>query len=256
MTRPVVGVIANTHLAEGKFPAQIAGERSLRAVAEVAGALPLIFASVPEITDVGSLLAVVDGVLLTGGRANVHPTRFNMEPHAGHEPYDERRDALALSLIEACVARGVPVFGLCRGFQEMNVAFGGTLWQKLHEVEGLRDHREDLKAPLEEQYGPAHEVELARGGLLQRLAGKDRITVNSLHSQGVQTLGRDLDIEARAPDGVVEAFRVRNAPSFAVAVQWHPEWQFSEDPFSVALFAAFGEAARERAQDSRKGHRL
>ena len=126
--------------------------------------------------------------------------------------------------------------------------------QKLHEVEGLRDHREDLKAPLEEQYGPAHEVELARGGLLQRLAGKDRITVNSLHSQGVQTLGRELDIEARAPDGVVEAFSVRNAPSFAVAVQWHPEWQFSENPFSVALFAAFGEAARERAHETRKGH--
>jgi putative glutamine amidotransferase len=138
----------------------------------------------------------------------------------------------------------------------MNVAFGGTLWQKLHEVEGLRDHREDLKAPLEEQYGPAHEVELTRGGLLQRLAGKDRITVNSLHSQGVQTLGRDLDIEARAPDGVVEAFRVHGAPSFAVAVQWHPEWQFSENPFSVALFAAFGEAARERAREGRKGHRL
>jgi putative glutamine amidotransferase len=130
----------------------------------------------------------------------------------------------------------------------MNVAFGGTLWQKLHEVEGLRDHREDEQAPLEDQYGPAHEVELTRGGLLQRLAGKDRITVNSLHSQGVQTLGRDLDIEAHAPDGVVEAFRVRNAPSFAVAVQWHPEWHFSQNPFSVALFAAFGEAARERAQ--------
>jgi putative glutamine amidotransferase len=138
----------------------------------------------------------------------------------------------------------------------MNVAFGGTLWQKLHEVEGLRDHREDLKAPLEEQYGPAHEVELTRGGVLHRLAGTDRITVNSLHSQGVQTLGRDLEIEARAPDGVVEAFRVRNAQALALAVQWHPEWEFSQNPFSVALFRAFGEAARERAHKNPSGHRL
>ena len=141
----------------------------------------------------------------------------------------------------------MPLLAICRGFQEMNVAFGGTLWQKLHEVDGLHDHREDLKAPLEEQYGPAHEVELTRGGVLQRLAGTDRITVNSLHSQGVQTLGRDLDIEARAPDGVVEAFRVRNAPAFAVAVQWHPEWQVQRAthfPRAVRGFRRSGPRAR------------
>src|SRR5262249_45083584 len=127
MVRPVVGVIANARLVDSRHAAQVAGERNLRAVAEVAGALPVMFASAPERTDTGTLLEVVDGVLLTGARENVHPARFGAEPHPSHEPYNERRDALALALIEACVARGVPVFGICRGMQEMNVAFGGSL---------------------------------------------------------------------------------------------------------------------------------
>ena len=127
MKRPVVGVIASAHLAENRFAAQRVGERNLRAVAEVAGALPIMFAGTPEITEIGELLEVVDGVLLTGARANVHPTRFGIEPHPRYEPYDTRRDDLALALVEVCVARGVPLLGICRGFQEMNVAFGGTL---------------------------------------------------------------------------------------------------------------------------------
>src|SRR5947209_12273719 len=125
MRRPVVGVIGNAYRIENRFATQMVGERNLRAVAEVSGALPLMFAGAPDITDIGSLLDVVDGVLLTGARANVHPTRFRAEPHVAHEPYDESRDALALALAEACVAREVPLFGICRGFQEMNVAFGG-----------------------------------------------------------------------------------------------------------------------------------
>ncbi len=128
----------------------------------------------------------------------------------------------------------------------MNVAFGGTLWQKVQDVPGMQDHREDKEQPLEVQYAPAHEVELVRGGCLHGLAGRERVMVNSLHSQGVQTLGRDLEIEARAPDGLIEAFRVRNAPGFTLAVQWHPEWQVLQNPFSRALFAAFGDAARAR----------
>jgi putative glutamine amidotransferase len=145
----------------------------------------------------------------------------------------------------------MPLLAICRGFQEMNVAYGGTLWQRIHEIEGCRDHRENPEAPIDEQYGPAHAVELMPGGHLERLAGTSRITVNSLHSQGVQTLGRDLEIEARAPDGVIEAFRVRSAPSFAIAVQWHPEWKFETNPFSRALFAAFGAAVHERASRHR-----
>jgi putative glutamine amidotransferase len=141
------------------------------------------------------------------------------------------------------------VLGICRGFQEMNVAFGGTLHQKLHELQGYDDHREDEKQPLEVQYGPAHDVILEPGGLLRSYSETDRIRVNSLHSQGVDRLARNLAIEARAPDGVIEAFRVQDAPRFALAVQWHPEWQVMSNSLSRALFAAFGDASRDRARN-------
>jgi putative glutamine amidotransferase len=248
MTRPVVGVIANTHLAENKFPAQIAGERSLRAVAEVAGALPLMFASVPEITDVGSLLAVVDGVLLTGGRANVHPTRFNMEPHPGHEPYDERRDALALALIEACVARGMPVFGLCRGFQEMNVAFGGSLHHEIRELPGRMNHRMPRLANGEIHPDPTvvfadrHDVTLVPGGAFARILGRETIRVNSLHGQGILEPGKRVVVEGVAEDGTIEAIRIAEAPGFALGVQWHAEYEAQRNWINRALFQAFGEA--------------
>ena len=146
----------------------------------------------------------------------------------------------------------MPVLGICRGFQEMNVAFGGTLHQRLHEVPGTLDHRDDESQPLEVQYGPAHEVTLEPGGLLRTLAGgRERIEVNSLHSQGIDRLGGELAVEARAPDGVIEAFRVPAARRFALAVQWHPEWQAMSNPFSRALFAAFGRSSRERAESRR-----
>ena len=141
MKRPVVGVIGNEVLAENRFPSQRVGEKNLRAVAEVAGALPLMFAGCPDITEVDALLDSVDGILLTGGRANVHPTRFGVEPNAKHEPYDTRRDAVALAVAVACVTRGVPLLGICRGLQEMNVAFGGTLHPEIRELPGRVNHR-------------------------------------------------------------------------------------------------------------------
>jgi len=248
MTRPVVGVIANTHLAEGKFPAQIAGERNLRAVAEVAGALPLMFASVPEITDIGTLLATVDGLLFTGGRANVHPSRFNMEPHAGHEPYDERRDALALALIEAAVARGVPVFGLCRGFQEMAVAFGCSLHHEIRELPGRMNHRMPRLANGEIHPDPTvvfadrHDVTLVPGGAFARILGRETIRVNSLHGQGILEPGKRIVVEGVAEDGTIEAIRIAGAPGFALGVQWHAEYDPQRNPVNRALFQAFGEA--------------
>jgi len=141
MKRPVVGVIANTYRIENRFATQMTGERNLRAVAEVAGALPLMFAGSPDITDIGALLDVVDGVVLTGARANVHPTHFNTEPHEKHEPYDIHRDDVALAVSQACVARGIPLFGICRGLQEMNVAFGGSLHPEIREIPGRINHR-------------------------------------------------------------------------------------------------------------------
>jgi putative glutamine amidotransferase len=141
----------------------------------------------------------------------------------------------------------VPVFGVCRGFQEMNVAFGGTLHQKLQDIPGYLDHREDSAEPVDTQYAPAHDIMLEAGGLLRALAGSDKVRVNSLHSQGVDRLADNLVPEARAPDGVIEAFRVKDAPRFALAVQWHPEWNVMSNAFSRAMFAAFGAASRERA---------
>jgi putative glutamine amidotransferase len=204
----------------------------------------------PEL-DLASLLEICDGLLLTGSESNVEPHHYGGPASAPGTLHDPNRDATTIPLIRRAVAAGLPMLAVCRGFQEMNVAYGGTLHQRLHEVEGLSDHREDESTPLEVQYGPAHEVLLEPGGLLSKIAGQDRLQVNSLHWQGVAALGSDLLVEARAPDGVVEAFRVADSPSFALGVQWHPEWQFERNPFSRALFAAFGEASRRRASGSR-----
>jgi putative glutamine amidotransferase len=231
MKRPVVGVIGNTHVIENRFPAQMCGERNLRAVAEVAGALPLIFAGAPEMTDIGALLDVVDGVLLTGARANVHPTHFGTDPHPGHEPYDERRDSVALQLIQACVARGIPVFGICRGFQEMNVAFGGTLHPEIR----------DLPDPTV-VFADRHDVTLVPGGAFARLLGCETIRVNSLHGQGIEVPGKRVVIEGVAEDSTIEAIRIADAPGFALGVQWHAEYDPQHNPINKTLFEAFGKA--------------
>jgi putative glutamine amidotransferase len=246
----VIGIPADRRIL-GAHPFHCVGEKYIEAVARAADAIPVLVPSLGELIAVGELLERIDGILLTGSASNVEPHRYAGPASDADTVHDPHRDALTLPLIPRAIESGLPVFGVCRGFQEMNVAFGGTLWQKVHEVPGLSDHRENKGDPLELQYGPAHEVELVRDGLLHGLAGTDRVTVNSVHAQGVRTLGSALEIEARAPDGLVEAFRVRAAPAFAVAVQWHPEWQVMSNPFSRALFAAFGDAARERAQGKR-----
>jgi putative glutamine amidotransferase len=189
----------------------------------------------------------LQGLLFMGSPSNVEPHHYQGEPSAEGTLHDPHRDATTLPLIPRAVAAGVPVLGICRGFQEMNVAFGGTLWQRLWEVPGHFDHRERPEQPLEQQYSAAHGVRLAEGGLLHRLnGGVADVQVNSLHGQGVRELGAGLTVEARATDGVVEAFRVDNAARFALAVQWHPEWRVLENPLSRALFAEFGDACRAR----------
>ena len=252
MKRPVVGVIANTHLIENRFTAQLVGENNLRAVAEVTGALPLMFAGSPDITEVGALLDVVDGVLLTGGRANVHPIRFGTEPHPRHEPYDMRRDALALELVEICVARGVPLLGICRGLQEMNVAFGGSLHPEIRELPGRVNHRMprletgEIHPDHEVVFGDRHEVRLVPGGAFARLMGQETIRVNSLHGQGILDPGRRVVIEGVAEDGTIEAIRIADAPGFALGVQWHAEYDAQRNTVNRALFAAFGAALAAR----------
>jgi putative glutamine amidotransferase len=246
--RPVIGVPADRRMI-GLHPFHAVGEKYLLAVVEAAGALPLIVPALGEHVDLDELLRVVDGIVFTGSPSNVEPHRYEGPASATGTLHDAARDATTLPLIPYAVSNGVPVLGICRGFQEMNVAFGGTLHQKLHEVQGFLDHRDDESQPLEVQYGPAHEVILEPGGLLRSFSDTDRIRVNSLHSQGVERLGRNLAVEARAPDGVIEAFRVQDAPRFALAVQWHPEWQVMSNSFSKALFAAFGDASRDRAHN-------
>jgi putative glutamine amidotransferase len=197
-------------------------------------------------------LEAVDGILLTGARANVHPARFGVEPHPKHEPYDIKRDALALALVEVCVERGVPLLGICRGLQEMNVAFGGTLHPEIRELPGRVNHRMprlesgEIHPDHAVIFGDRHDVHLVRGGMFATLLGCETIRVNSLHGQGILDPGQRIVIEGVADDGTIEAIRIAGATDFAVGVQWHAEYDAHRNPVNRALFQAFGEAVRQR----------
>jgi putative glutamine amidotransferase len=244
--RPLIGIPADRR-SLGPQAYHLVAEKYLTAALDGAGAIPVIVPAIGRELQYEGLFDSLQGLLFMGSPSNVEPHRYRGEPSAEGTLHDPHRDETTLPLIPRAVAAGLPVLGICRGFQEINVAFGGTLWQRLQEVPGNLDHREPLDLPIEQQYAPVHEVNLAPGGLLQRLAGgASSVRVNSLHGQGVRELGSGLTVEARAPDGVIEAFRVTAAPRFAVAVQWHPEWRVLENPFSRALFAEFGAACRER----------
>lgn len=250
MRKPVIGIIGNSHTVEGRFPVQLVGEANLRAVADVVGALPLMFAGDPRLTDIGALLDTVDGIVLTGARANVHPRRFNMAADARHEPYDEARDDVALPLIEACVATGKPIFGICRGFQEMNVAGGGSLHPEIRELPGRMNHRMprldngEIHPDPQVIFADRHDVRLDPNGLFASILGKDMIRVNSLHGQGIMAVGERIAVEGVAEDGTIEAIRYKEAPGFALGVQWHAEYDPQTNPVNRALFAAFGDAVR------------
>ena len=256
MRKPVVGIIGNAQRVENRFATQAVGERNLRAVAEVAGAMPLMFASCPDLTDIGTLLDTVDGIVLTGARANVHPSRFGIEPNPKHEPYDVLRDDVALALAQVCVERGVPIFGICRGLQEMNVAFGGSLHPEIREIPGRMNHRMPRLENGEIHPDPTvifadrHEVKLTPGGTFATLLGCDCIRVNSLHGQGIEEPGTRVVIEGIAEDGTIEAIRIADAPSFALGVQWHAEYDPQKNPVNRALFEAFGQALTERRRAS------
>ncbi len=248
MTKPVVGVIGNCYVIDDRFRTQLVGERNLSAVADVAGALPLMFAGAPDITDIRALLDIVDGILLTGASANVHPKRFDTEPHISYEPYDQKRDAMAFKLIDICVAEGIPVLGVCRGMQEMNVAFGGSLHPEIRDLPGRMNHRMPRLETGEVHPDPnvvfadRHEVKLVPDGTFARIFGKDTIRVNSLHGQGVCKPGERVIIEGVAEDSTVEAIRIADAPGFALGVQWHAEYDPQTNPVNRALFEDFGRA--------------
>lgn len=255
--RPVV-LIPACNRTLGDHTYQVAGDKYVEAV-RLAGCQPLIVPSTAADADaLDALLELADGVLLTGSAANVHPRHFGEDVHDLALPLDPVRDAWTLRLIPRVLARGIPLLAICRGFQEVNVALGGSLHQAVQEVPGQMDHREAVDAPLAVQYGPAHDVAVVPGGLLADvlagLADLAHLRVNSLHGQGVNRLAPGLRVEATAPDGLVEAFTVTHAAGFNLSVQWHPEWQAASNPTSMRLFAAFGKACatfrdRRRAPD-------
>ncbi|MDQ0511341.1 gamma-glutamyl-gamma-aminobutyrate hydrolase family protein [Ancylobacter amanitiformis] len=262
--RPVIGVISDVKARDGHVVHGVT-EKYIYAVARGAQAMPVLIpgtissvdaAMAPVRMVVEEVLAAVDAIFLPGSPSNVGPQHYGDAPHEPPLPADPYRDDISLPLIRAALERGVPLFGVCRGFQEMNVALGGTLFQKLYEQPGRFDHREDSSLDINGQYAPVHEVALEPGGLLESLAGAPTWRVNSLHGQGIARLAPGVTVEARAPDGTIEAFRVPDAPGFNMAIQWHPEWRFWEDRLSSGIFTAFGAAARLHAETRRAALRF
>jgi putative glutamine amidotransferase len=243
VAKPVVLVPACNRLL-GHHPFHIAGKKYIDAV-RLARCQPLV---VPSATadEFDALLDLADGLLLTGSPSNVHPSHFDEGVHDPALPLDTARDAWTLPLIPRALVRGVPLLAICRGAQETNVALGGSLYQAVQDVPGYNDHRSDDTAPVEVQYGPAHRVAVAPDGVLAGVLDRDRFEVNSLHAQAVNRLAEGLRVEARAPDGVIEAFSKPDAPAFNLCVQWHPEWLAADNPVSMQILSAFGAACTAR----------
>ncbi len=243
---PIVGIPCD-HRKLGKHSFHMAGEKYVAAMRDGAGALPLLIPVLDPPIPPGNILACVDGLLLTGSLSNVAPKHYGGAPAREGVLQDSRRDATTLSLLRAAIEEGLPILCLCRGFQELNVAMGGTLHQHIHEIEGRADHREDANAPLDDQYGPAHPVHVAPQGLLAKIVSARTFNVNSLHAQGIDRLAPPLCADATAPDGTIEAVSMPSVKGFVLGVQWHPEWRWAENAVSRAIFSAFGEAIRARS---------
>jgi putative glutamine amidotransferase len=243
---PLVGLPTDRKMI-GPHPFLAVGEKYVRAVLDGAECLPLLIPGLQPAIPLQPLLEGMDGILLTGSVSNIEPHRYSDEPSYADNLHDPARDETNLALIPLAIEMRLPVLAICRGFQEVNVAFGGRLHQKVQDIDGFMDHRENLDDPLDVQYAPTHPVALAPGGLLADIAGAETAQVNSLHGQGIARLGKGLTVEATAPDGLIEAYR-RDGVGFLLAVQWHPEWRVTENAFYRGIFRAFGDACRERAQ--------
>lgn len=244
--QPIVVIVADIR----EFDAErwhCVPDQYLAAVSKVANVLPLFLPALGEDIDIDALLDRVDGVMLSGSKANVHPSNFGVEPHERFEPYDQDRDATSLPLTRAAIERGVPFFAICRGVQEMNVALGGSLKAKIHEDEGVLDHRAPTTEIRDQLFAIAHTVTTREGGCVERVIGAQP-RVNSLHEQAIDVVAPRLQVEATADDGTVEAVSVIDAKDYAVGVQWHPEYWAESDATSRRLFEAFGNAVRAYAR--------
>jgi putative glutamine amidotransferase len=246
MTMPLVLIVSDL-LTMNERPWYATPAQYPDAVLRGAGAVPVILPAQGGALDLDAILARVDGLLLSGAASNVHPTLYGVEPSLAHEPFDTARDATTLPLARRAIDLGVPLLAICRGFQELNVALGGTLDTEIQGLDGRMDHRAPEVGTPDERYAITHPVRIVANGCLGRIVGDDDIQVNSLHRQGISQLSPRLAVEATAPDGTIEAVSVVDAPAFAMGVQWHPEyWVTSDDP-SGRIFAAFGAAVRARA---------
>ena len=251
--RPVVGIIGNMNMINNEYPVHAGGTMNSEAVAKVAGCMPLIIPSHPGFVSVAELLDLCDGFLLTGGRPNVHPSEYGEEETPAHGSFDRCRDAVTLPLIRECVRRGQPFLGICRGFQEVNVALGGTLHPEIRDLPGRMNHRMPPDGTMEEKFALRHPVRFTPGGVFHRLMGAEEVMTNTLHGQGIARAGQGIVIDGLAPDGTPEAIYIKDAPGFTLSVQWHPEWNAAADPVSRPLFAAFGAAVAAFAEGRRAG---
>jgi putative glutamine amidotransferase len=248
--RPLIGVSANAiQAAHGRHLMHATSERSIHSLSKMVHCVPVLLPPTGGATDVDDLVSRLDGFVLTGGRANIEPHHYGGPAFPADEPIDPGRDALVLPLVRACIAARVPVFGICRGIQEINVALGGSLHYRIHHLSGKNDHRRPRREDVttEEIFRLNHMVRLTEGGLFRALAGRAEIMVNSLHGQGIDRLGDGLVVEATSPDGVIEGVRLSTDGQFIVGVQWHAEWQPEKHSLSAALYKAFGDAAHARA---------
>ncbi len=244
MKRPVIGIIGNSYLLNDQYPVHAGGRMNSEAVAAVSNCVPLIVPSDPALVSVGELLDVCDGFLLTGGRPNVHPEEYGEAETEAHGVFDRGRDAIALGLVRECLTRGQPMLGICRGFQEVNVAMGGSLYPEIRELPGRMNHRMPPDGTMEEKFELRHDVTFSDGGVFHRLMGAPVVRTNTLHGQGIKVAGSRVIVDGFAEDGTPEAIFIEGAPGFLLAVQWHPEWNAAGDPVSRPLFEAFGDAAR------------
>lgn len=245
--QPMVAVVCDVRVFD-RYRWHAAPEPYLRAALDVAGVLPLLVPAFGAAIDVPGLLARVDGVLLTGSKTNVHPSHYGVAPSAPYEPYDEERDATSLPLIRGAIEHGVPLFAICRGVQELNVALGGSLATEIQEHDGRDDHRAPESEDQDERFAIAHPVTPTAGGRFADIVGDGSVAVNSLHRQAIERLSPKLAVEAVAEDGTIEAVSVTDAPGYAVGVQWHPEYWAATDTPSRQLFEAFGAAVRTYAE--------
>ncbi len=244
MCSALVIIPACTHT-KSPHPYYAVQVKYVNAVAQGAACQPLILPALGVCTDWDAVLSVADGIMLTGSPSNVHPSHFGQEVDNPELPLDLARDATNLPLIRAAIKRGLTLLAICRGMQEVNVALGGSLHQAVHNVPGFNDHRENAKLSLDDQYGPAHTIQPVTGGVLAKILETDTaLMVNSLHGQGINQLAPTLQAEAYSEEGLIEAYSIKNYRSFALAVQWHPEWRFAENSVSIKIYEAFGTACR------------